>query len=157
MIWDPSDGHGHGSARAERVRPDIFWGKFKFGRAHLSGIGPEGCDDVRGADRAVSMVGVRVVADRSGPWASMSAHAEEDVDARSNQAGYCQLRSEVREGFPSDSVLLVFQGEDGLGGVLKVFNWGASWEGSIPNKEDEVQEGAELGCLAVTGALGVFT
>ena len=80
-VGDIGKMHGHGSARAERVRPDIFWGKFKFGRAHLSGIGPEGCYDVRGADRAVSMVGVRVVADRSGPWASMSAHAEEDVDA----------------------------------------------------------------------------
>ena len=42
--------HGHGSARAERVCLNIFWGKYEYGRAHLLALRPEeddddGCDD----------------------------------------------------------------------------------------------------------------
>ena len=42
-------------------------------------------------------------------------------------------------------------------GVLEMFDWSISWEESTPNEEDEVQEGPELDCSAVTGTLGVFT
>ena len=57
---------------------------------------------------------------------------------------------------PCIFVLLVVQGEGDLGGVLEVFNWSIIWEDSFLNEEDEVQEGAELDFLAVTGALGVL-
>ena len=87
----------------------------------------------------------------------MFVYVEGYVDARSNRAGCCRLRSEVRDGFFSVCVLLVFQGKDDLGGVLEMFYWGISWEELITNEEDEVQEVSELDCSAVTGALGVFT
>ena len=38
-----------------------------------------------------------------------------------------------------------------------MFDWVISWEELILNEEDEVKEGPELDCSAVTGALGVFT
>ena len=77
--------HGHGSARAERVHYDIFWGESKSGCLNPYGLGLEGCNDVQGADRADLVVGVRVVADRGGSRAPIFAHVEEDVDARSNR------------------------------------------------------------------------
>ena len=40
--------------------------------------------------------------------------------------------------------------------MLEIFDGGTIWEESIPNEEDEVQEGLELDCLVVIGALGVF-
>ena len=43
-----------------------------------------------------------------------------------------------------------------MGDALGMFDWGAVWDESIPNKEDEVQEGTELGCLVVVGAFGKF-
>ena len=84
------------------MRSDVFWGEPKYGCANSSGLDPEECNDVRGADRAGLLVEFRVVDDLSGHWAPMFLHAEEDVDACLNQAGCCQLRSEVRDGFPSD-------------------------------------------------------
>ena len=74
--------HGDGSARSERVRHDVFWGNSDSGRAHLTGLDPEDCDDVQGADRAEPLAEVRVAANQSGPWASMFYHAEEDVGAQ---------------------------------------------------------------------------
>ena len=32
--------HGHGSARAERVHSDVFWGKAECGRSHPQALGP---------------------------------------------------------------------------------------------------------------------
>ena len=43
-----------------------------------------------------------------------------------------------------------------MGGMLEVINRGDSWEDPISNEEDEVQEGPELDCLTVSGALGVL-
>ena len=149
--------HGHRSAREERVRSDVFWSKSKSVCSNTNGLGPEDRDDVQGADRADPMAGVRVVADRGGSQAPMFTHVKEYVDTRSNQVGWYQLISEVRDGFPLDFIHLVVQGKDDLGGVLEMFNWGVRWEESIPNKEDEVQEGLELSSLAATSALGVFT
>ena len=59
--------------------------------------------------------------------------------------------------FSLDCIILIFQSKDDLGCVLEVFNWGLGWEESISNEEDKGQEGPELECLSVTGALGVFT
>ena len=55
-----------------------------------------------------------------------------------------------------DRILLAFQGEDDLGGMLEVLNWGIGWEELVLHKEDEFHEGLELGCSTVAGALGVF-
>ena len=78
--------HGHSSARVERVRPDVFWGKADPGCSNLNGLGPKDRNDVRGADRAEPLSG-RIVADRGGSWAPMFSHAEEDADPCSNWAG----------------------------------------------------------------------
>ena len=53
------------------------------------------------------MVGVRVVADRSKHQAKVFMYAEEDIDASPDCAGYCRLRSEVIDEFPSDHILIV--------------------------------------------------
>ena len=39
--------HGHGSTRADRVRPKVFWGESESGRAHLTDLGPEDRDNVK--------------------------------------------------------------------------------------------------------------
>ena len=77
----PCNVHGHGSARAERVCPNVFWGKSKSGRAHSLGLGPNDGDDIRGADRAETP-GSRIVADWGGGVVSMFSQVEEDVDTR---------------------------------------------------------------------------
>ena len=87
--------HGHGSARAERVRSNVFWCESNSGRPAPNGLGAEDRDDVPGDERAEPVVGFRIVTDRGGSRAPMFAHAEEDVDTRSNRAGCCQLRLEV--------------------------------------------------------------
>ena len=86
-------------------------------------------------------MGIRVVDEWSGHQAPMLLHAEGDVDAHLNQAGCCRPRSEARDRFPSDCILLIVQSKDDLGCVPEVFNWGVSWEDLIPNEEDEVHEG----------------
>ena len=55
-IWDPGDVHGHGSARAESVRSDIFWGEPKSGCPEPNGLGPEDCDDAQGSNREEPVV-----------------------------------------------------------------------------------------------------
>ena len=47
--------HGHGSVRAERVRPNVFLGESKSSRAHSLILGPDDKDDVQGADRAETL------------------------------------------------------------------------------------------------------
>ena len=86
--------HGHGSASAERVSSGVFWCKAESGCSDPNGFVLQDRDDVRGADRAEPLSS-RIVADRGGSWAPMFAHAEEDVDPRSNWAGCCRLGSEV--------------------------------------------------------------
>ena len=78
--------HGHGSARAERVRTNVLWGKSKSVRAHSLALRPDDRDDARGADGAATLSG-RVVADCDSRATCMFSQAEEDVDARSNWAG----------------------------------------------------------------------
>ena len=79
--------HGHSSARAERVRSDVFWCKAESGCSRTNGLGLQDRDDVQGADRAEPLSG-RIVSDRGSSWAPMFSHAEEDVDPRSKRAGY---------------------------------------------------------------------
>ena len=80
--------HGHGSARAERVRSDVFWGESKSGRSHSQTLSPDGGDDAGCADRAEAMIG-GTFSSEGGGMASPIAQAEEDVNAHSNWAG-CQ-------------------------------------------------------------------
>ena len=49
--------HGHGSARAERVCSDVFWGKAKSGHSHSQAPGSDDGDDVGCADGAEAMIG----------------------------------------------------------------------------------------------------
>ena len=79
--------------------------------------------------------------------------AEEDGDPRSKWTGGRALRSEVRDGLTLDVILLVVQGGDDLGDLLKPPNWGILGEEGVPDKEEEVHEGTELHCPAMAGAL----
>ena len=107
MIHDPCDMNYHGSARSERVRSDIFWSKSESYCSDSNGLSPEDSNDVQGADISEPLSG-RIVVDRGGSRAPMFAHREEDVDNRLNRAGYCRLRSEVRNGLPSDCIIITF-------------------------------------------------
>ena len=64
-------------------------------------------------------MGSWVVAHRSGEIASLFLQSEEDVDACSDRAGIWGIQLEVRDSLPSDGILLVFQVEDELVGVLE--------------------------------------
>ena len=66
---------------------------------------------------------------------------EEDVDARSNWAGGQALRSEVSDGLTPDGVLLVVQGEEDLGDVLKPPDWGVRGRRVYPAKRTKSMRG----------------
>ena len=72
--------HGHGSARAERVRSDVFWGEANYGCSHSQTLGSDDGDDVGSTDEAEAVIGGKI-ADGDGGIASLAAQAEEDVDA----------------------------------------------------------------------------
>ena len=78
--------YGQGSSRAERVRPNVFWGKTKSGRTHLLGLGPDDRDDVRGADQSEKL-NVRLDADCGGRVTPMFLQLEEYFDAHLDRAG----------------------------------------------------------------------
>ena len=48
--------HGHGSARAEIVSYDVFWGEAKSDRSHSHTLGPDDGDDFGCADGAEAMI-----------------------------------------------------------------------------------------------------
>ena len=77
---------GYGSARAERVCSDVFWGESESGCAHLLALRPKGGDNNGDADQAETFRG-RVVADCVGWSTAMLLLAEEDGDPRSKWTG----------------------------------------------------------------------
>ena len=64
-VWDIIKMHGHGFARVERVRSNIFWCKAELSCSDMNGLGPQDRNDVRGADQAETLSG-RIVAVRGG-------------------------------------------------------------------------------------------
>ena len=83
--------------------------------------------------------------------------SKEDVDVRSDRAGGRGLRSEVRNGLPSDGILLVVQGNDNLGSVLESIDGGIRRDERVSGEEKKCQKGTELESTAMAGALGVPT
>ena len=63
----------------------------------------------------------------------------------------------MRDGLTSDGVLLVVQGEDDLGDMLKLLDHGVCGEEIVPNEEHKLQEGPKLDCAVMACSLGVFT
>ena len=63
----------------------------------------------------------------------------------------------MRYGLTSDGIILVVQGEDDLGDVLKPPDWGIGGGKGVPDEEEKVHEGTELHCPATAGALVVLT
>ena len=63
----------------------------------------------------------------------------------------------MRDSYPSDSVLLVVQGEENLDGELELIDGGIGRDEIISGEEHEFQQGTELDGSAMTGALGVLT
>ena len=108
------------------MRSGVFWRKSEFGCSDSNGLGPDDHDDVQCTDQADPLSNM-IVSDRGGSRVPMFSHAEEDVDVRLNRAGCCRLRSDVRDGFSLDCILLVDQGKDDMGDVLEMPNWGVSW------------------------------
>ena len=143
------------SVLAERVCPDVFLDESDSGQAHSLALHTEDDDDDGGADPAETLR-ARVVADCGSLITAMLLLAEEYVEAHSNWSGGRALRSEVRDGLPSDDVLLVVQGEDDLGDVLEPPGWGIRGEEGVPGEKDRVHEGTELHCPALAGTLGVL-
>ena len=93
-VRDVCDVHGYGSARADRVCPDVLWDESKYGRGHSLALRPEDGNDDGGADRVETLRG-RVVTD-CGCWiTSMFAQMEENVltPVRTGQAsGHSDLK-----------------------------------------------------------------
>ena len=61
-----------------------------------------------------------VAYDYSGHQAPMLPHAEEDVGTIPDWIGFCIIRFEARDRFPSDHIILVVHGEDNIGDVMKI-------------------------------------
>ena len=108
--------HGHGSARAERVRSDIFWGKAESGHSHSQALGSDDGNNVRCADGAEAMIG-GIITDGGGRITPLVAKAEEDVIARLDWAGCGGLGAEVGDGLATDGIFTVVEGEDNLSGL----------------------------------------
>ena len=144
QIWYPCDVHIHGSAGAERVGPNVIWGKFESGRAHSTGRSPDDGKDIWAADRAEPLRR-RIVADWGVGVVSVFSQTEEDVDARSNCEGFWRLRSEVSCNLTSGGIFLVVQGEDNLCDMLEMFNPGVYWEEITPRRRTQIRAGDGTG------------
>ena len=68
--------HGHGSARAERVRSDVFWGKTESSCSQVQTLGSDDSDDVRSDDGTEAVIGGKI-ADGGGGISSLSVQVEE--------------------------------------------------------------------------------
>ena len=111
--------HGHGSARAERVRSDVFRGEAKSGRSHSQALVSDDVDDVGCNDGAEATIG-GIIADGGGGITTLVAQAEEDVDAHPDWAGCGGLRTEVGDGLAADAIFLIVEGDDNLGGLVEI-------------------------------------
>ena len=147
--------HGHGSARAERVRSGIFWGEAKSDRSHLQALGSDNGDDVGCADGAEAMIG-GIIADGGGGITPLVAQTEEDVDAPLDWAGCGILKTKVGDDLAADAILLIVEGDDNLSGLAEMTGKSVPGDEEVPNEEHEVHEGPELEPPAVAGALRVF-
>ena len=106
--------HGHASARAERVRSDVFRGKSKSGRSHLKALGSDDGNDIGCAEGADVMIG-EIIADGGCGITPLVVQAEEDADARLDWAGCGGLRTEVGDGLTLDGILLIVEGDEKFG------------------------------------------
>ena len=147
--------HGHGSVRAESVSSDVFWGKAKSGRSHSQTLGSDDGCDVGCTDGVEAMIGRRI-ADGGGGIASLVVQAEEDIDARFDWAGCSGLRTEVVDSLNADGIIMIFEGDDNLGGLAEMFTESVPGEEAVPDEEQEVHEGTGLDCPAVASAPSVF-
>ena len=154
-MWDVGDVHGHGSARAERVRSGVFWGESKSGRSHLLSLGPDDGDDVRCADGVEAVIRGEI-ANGGGEISSPGVQAEEDFGACLDWAGYGGLGPEVGDGPAAGGILLIIEGDEYFCSVSEMVVRGVPREEKFPNKEYEVHEGPYLDRPAVAGALHVF-
>ena len=55
----------------------------------------------------------------------------------------------MRDGLTLDGVLLVIQGEEDMGDVLELLDWGIFGEDIVPNEEYEFHEVLELDCTVM--------
>ena len=124
--------HHHGSARAERVCSDNFWGEAESGRSHPQALGSDEGDDVECADGVEAMIG-GIIADAGGRSTRLGAKAEEDVDTGPDGAGCGRLGTEVGDGLAADCILLIVKGEDNLSCPAELFGGGVPGEEEVPN------------------------
>ena len=143
--------HGHGSARSERVRFNVFWGEAKSGRSHLQALGSDDGGDIGCADGAEAMIR-EIIADGGGGITPLVAQVEEDVDARLDWAGCGGLRTELGDGLAADGILLIVEGDQNLSGLAEMLGGSVPREEEVPNEEHKVHEGPELDRPAVAGA-----
>ena len=61
----------------------------------------------------------------------------------------------MRDGLTTDGILVV-QGEDDLGDVLKPSDWGILGEEGVPGEEDKLYKGTKLHCPSIASALEVL-
>ena len=132
--------HGYGSARTERVRSDVFWGKAESGHSQSQALGSDDGDNVRCADREEAMIG-GIITDGCGGITPLVAKAEEDVDARLDWAGCGGLGVEVGDGLAADSILLIVEGEDNLSGPAELLGGSIPGEEEVPDEEHDIHEG----------------
>ena len=126
--------HGHGSARAERVRSGVFWDEAKSGLSHSQAFGSDDGNDVGWADRAEAMIG-GIIADGGGGITTLIAQAEEDADAHLDWEGCGGLRTEAGDGLAADGILLIVEGDDNLGGLAEILSGSVPGEEEVPDKE----------------------
>ena len=126
--------HGRGSARAERVRSDVFWGEAKSGCSHSQALGSDDGDDVGCTDGAEAMIG-GIITDGGGGITTLVVQAEEDVVARLDWADCGGLRTEMGVGLAADGILLIVEGDENLGGLAEMLGGSVPGEEEVPDEE----------------------
>ena len=126
--------HGHGSARAERVLSDVFWGEAKSGRSHLQALGSDDGDDIGCADGAETMIRGKI-ADGGGGITPLVAQVKEDSDACLDWAGCGGIRMKVGDVLAANGILLIVEGDDNLSGLAEMLDRSVLGEEEVPEKE----------------------